>query len=135
MTHTKEPWSNPYYQDSGWWIHNGKQGGDEYAIAVTFSLNPNGEADARRVVACVNACEGLTLEELESFVGMSVKEEIERGVRHCIEYKQRNSDLVEALDIALNSLISIRAYSKDGKIAVECANKENMINKVLKAAP
>lgn len=71
MSHTKEPWSKPYYHDSddgdrGWWIHNGKQGGDEYAIAVTFSLNPNEAADARRIVACVNACAGFDTDDLVS---------------------------------------------------------------------
>lgn len=61
--HTPTPWAEPFYEvadgDQGWWIHNSKQGGEEYAIAVTFSLNPCGEADARFIVRAVNSHEGL----------------------------------------------------------------------------
>lgn len=53
--HTPGPWSVPYYDDNpgdqGWWIHNGKVGSDEFAIAVTFDGNPNSEADARLISA------------------------------------------------------------------------------------
>jgi len=52
---TPGPWSKPYYEadghDKGWWIHNGKAGADEFAVAVTFSLNPNAEHDARLIAA------------------------------------------------------------------------------------
>jgi hypothetical protein len=48
---TPGPWAKPYYDsnpgDRGWWIHNGLVGSEEYAVAVTFSLNPRGEFDAK----------------------------------------------------------------------------------------
>lgn len=61
--HTPGPWGAPYWDsnpgDRGWWIHNGKQGAAEYAVAVTFSLNPQGEADARLIAAAPELLEAL----------------------------------------------------------------------------
>jgi hypothetical protein len=43
-------WSVEGYDEEpdsrGWWIHNGKVGMEEYAIAVTFDRNPRQENDA-----------------------------------------------------------------------------------------
>jgi len=51
--HTPGPWGTPYFeQEEGygnWWIHNGKIGFEEYAVACTFSLNPKAEAGARLI--------------------------------------------------------------------------------------
>jgi hypothetical protein len=53
--HTPGPWANPEYEDCGadrgWWINNGLAGSDEYAVAVTFALNPKDEADAKLIAA------------------------------------------------------------------------------------
>jgi len=55
--HTPGPWLGPDFEsndddgDRGWWIHNGELGGGKIAIAVTFVLNPNAEADARLIAA------------------------------------------------------------------------------------
>ena len=61
--HTPVPWSEPYQDDypgdEGWWILNGKSGIDEYAVCVTFSLNPNQEADARFIWRACNAHDDL----------------------------------------------------------------------------
>jgi hypothetical protein len=46
---TPGPWSEPFYVDEpgdqGWWIHNGQVGMKEGAVAGSFALNPNQEAD------------------------------------------------------------------------------------------
>lgn len=57
--HTPEPWSA-----DGSVIYLGKEGG--------FDLRdcPNPEANARRIVACVNACKGLEIDVLETFPGV-----------------------------------------------------------------
>lgn len=57
---TPGPWhANPCYE--GWWIHNGQSGSDEFAICVTFSGNPNSEADARLIAAAPELVEALKL--------------------------------------------------------------------------
>lgn len=71
MEHTKEPWhvaeesfDNDGIQES---VIRGMQG--RAAIAVTIDFGPNNplmrEANARRIVACVNACAGIPTEHLE----------------------------------------------------------------------
>lgn len=73
--HTPGPWSAPYWDsnpgDRGWWIHNGKQGAEEYAVAVTFSLNPQGEADARLIAAAPDLLEALQF-FVAPFAGLEV---------------------------------------------------------------
>ena len=65
--HTKEPWKAAYEEgdDAELWIYNSEVGSKQYAIGVLFSLNPSAEKDASRIVACVNACAGISNEELE----------------------------------------------------------------------
>ena len=69
--HTPVPWSEPYQDDypgdEGWWILNGKSGIDEYAVCVTFWMNPNQEADARFIWRACNAHDDLlaALERVE----------------------------------------------------------------------
>lgn len=58
--------------DDGWWIYNGEVGMKQYAVAVAIPYNPNAEADANRIVACVNACAAWTSAELED--GMPLKQ-------------------------------------------------------------
>ena len=70
--HTPAPWSEPYQDDypgdQGWWIY-GNRGKGEYAIACTFVLNPNQEADARFIVRACNAHDDL-LAALETMVSV-----------------------------------------------------------------
>lgn len=69
--HTKEPWSvaEEAFDNDG--IHESVIRGldGRAAIAVTLEFGPNNpgmrEANARRIVACVNACAGITTEVLE----------------------------------------------------------------------
>jgi len=62
--HTPGPWARPYYDnnpgDTGWWIHNGKVGPGEYAVAVTFAGNPRSESDARLIAAAPELLEALS---------------------------------------------------------------------------
>ena len=55
MSHTDEPWS--YCEDNdGWCIENGVE-----QLGILF-----GEDNARRIVACVNACAGMPIKDLEA---------------------------------------------------------------------
>lgn len=61
--HTPGPWAPPVYDgnpgDRGWWIRNGRVGADEFAVAVTFELNPNAEADSRLIAAAPELLQAL----------------------------------------------------------------------------
>jgi hypothetical protein len=67
MNHTKEPWEVIAVDDM-YEIHS-KTAGQE----VVWSIDSI--ANAQRIVACVNACEGITTEALEKgFVECAVRE-------------------------------------------------------------
>ena len=53
--HTKEPWRAIEYIDPQWQIHGST--GEFHVIALT--AQGNDEANAKRIVACVNACAGI----------------------------------------------------------------------------
>lgn len=58
------------------------------------------DADARRIAACVNACEGLTTEQLERFPLDSFKECAQAGgasTLHELEIERQRDDLLAAL--------------------------------------
>lgn len=60
MEHTKEPWNFITWADTSSGIY------DENNIRIlTTDYELNEEADARRIVACVNAFEGYTQEQVE----------------------------------------------------------------------
>ena len=61
MEHTKEPWSYDKNASSRPIWGNGDN------TAVTFDDRKPSPEDARRIVACVNACAGISTEDLESF--------------------------------------------------------------------
>jgi len=67
MKHTKEPWGVGRPSPNGQQvIGNGK--GMMIAIANPTSTQGEVNANAERIVACVNACEGITNEALEAGV-------------------------------------------------------------------
>lgn len=91
--HTKEPWYvNPYDVAS---IH----GPDNTGIAdLRFKdgyQRTNAEANARRIVACVNACVGLETKELEveGLYRLSLKK-----VDHMIKLEKQHAELLAAIN-------------------------------------
>jgi hypothetical protein len=91
--HTKEPWVSEWQdgEDSGHWIYNTGKGGDEYAIAVTFLLNPKAEQDARRIVACVNRLAPFTTEQIENGIDLVAQQQ------RITSLEAQNKELREAL--------------------------------------
>jgi hypothetical protein len=97
MKHTPEPWPAPEYNndvdsdDDGFW--------EWYEIEGVGTLGVS-EANARRIVACVNACAGIETMILEmdtpKFVAM---------LRERIEYRKQRADLFESL-VALSATVS-----------------------------
>lgn len=68
MTHTEEPWEyvTQYPGECCW---NLKQRGAEYLSGFEMINSPElSKDDARRIVACVNSCKGLTTEHLENIL-------------------------------------------------------------------
>lgn len=65
--HTKEPWHLGEIRSIRGRIYTTMPDGDEYVLADTnWNFPDDAKANARRIVACVNACEGISTEELEN---------------------------------------------------------------------
>jgi hypothetical protein len=97
--HAAEPWSAPVFEgeggpDEGWWIYNGKSGIEQYAVAVTLPYSSTSEADARRIVACVNACTGISTGALEA---MPINASYMDRVRERDELQQRCNQMAEGI--------------------------------------
>ena len=80
---TPGPWAEPYYNDypgdQGWWVHNGKEGASEYAVAVTFVGNPRAEHDATLIAAAPDlAAEVIRLRKWQSEAVPYLHKEIEQ---------------------------------------------------------
>ena len=90
--HTPEPWS--YGEDNdGWYV-------EKDGLQIAHGLS---EEDARRIVACVNACAGLPTEVLERYklgvIGVDYK-----------STKQQRDELLAALERSLESFEYIAKY-------------------------
>ena len=68
MTHTKEPWEyvTPCPGECCW--HLQQKDAENFNGFETINQPELSKEDARRIVACVNACEGLSTEVLENIV-------------------------------------------------------------------
>ena len=117
--HTKEPWrvAEESFDNDG--IHESVIRGldDRAAIAVTLEFGPNNpgmrEANARRIVACVNACEGIPTGVLEK-QGMVPIEQ----VTHDIE-QQRDKLLAALTEIAELDILKYHHAYAIAKGAIE----------------
>lgn len=69
MNHTAEPWKAVKGVDRRWRIHSEK-------VLYIVKVNEPGEADAIRIVACVNACAGIPTAVLTA-PGYSIKAELD----------------------------------------------------------
>lgn len=90
--HTPKPWS--YGEDNdGWYV-------EKDGLQIAHGLS---EEDARRIVACVNACAGLPTEVLERYklgvIGVDYK-----------STKQQRDELLAALERSLESFEYIAKY-------------------------
>lgn len=73
--HTPEPWSVEKAQNG--FIINARQ--RMYDVAVVRNIgNEDNEANAARIVACVNYCAGMTNEQLSCDSAEIVREELDR---------------------------------------------------------
>ncbi len=130
--HTKEPW---YYDKDGDAISPEHNRSVEVCSISSMDLRDNGrycsgaitDANARRIVACVNACAGLDNYELEVLAHGTAKDEIELANNLIAEKQQRITDLERQLadakflaDKRLEDLIECRKWYDE-----ETINKGN----------
>lgn len=78
--HTPEPWRvRNNFRDDDWYILN-----EEWCIAHLLRADEIGKANAARIVACVNACKGLSNHLLETIAahggGLGVPDELAQPV-------------------------------------------------------
>ena len=77
------------------------------AIAVTLDFGQNNpdmrEANARRIVACVNACAGISNDNLENFTLVSggIKNRMREQVEYLNGVEKQHDDLLAELDATL----------------------------------
>lgn len=121
MSHTPEPW---VHAPQGMIVSMAPEAADSALIA---NLSPENAENARRIVACVNACEGSKTEDLERLAKDFIKPLIDlidqRG--------QLLSAITEAENIAVESIRRMRATH------VGCADliqrSESLINTIRNA--
>jgi len=71
MEYTQEPWDFHIHGDrepTDFLIYQGDWNGTLEMIAMTSDYSVRDDANARRIVACVNACAGISTEDLESYL-------------------------------------------------------------------
>jgi hypothetical protein len=89
--HTPGPWARDHFRQIA-----GKNGQVVYVDDFTFGSHSTKESQAntRRIVACINACEGFSIEELED--ANLFKDSIE-SQSEIIALKKQRDDLIVAL--------------------------------------
>lgn len=118
-THTKEPWSideNNIHIGSIATLHGDEDGYSE--IWYEWHGDPiSHKANARRIVACVNACAGIDTDNLEKFPGWA-----KQGFDQGIAIRKQRDELLAALKAVLR--VSDEAgeddeYSREWQDAIE----------------
>jgi len=108
MSHTKEPWKRYHWGNDQVTINTM----DDDKIAECFEhFKPNDHAaNARRIVACVNACKDLETESLESMVkdGDTLYETlmegaslVNKGLKVAESLQAKLTEAIEALELAV----------------------------------
>ena len=106
MNHTKEPWSfSPAENGLEWGVEAGKWG---VAICADAPGDGTSEANARRIVACVNACAGIPTDQLESGEARYVRNEL----ADIYALEKRRDELLAALEKGGHSLREISLWDK-----------------------
>lgn len=91
MEHTKEPWQ--FLRRGEYGRTSGVQRGNEGGFLLQGSSREQEDADARRIVACVNACIGVSTEDLHAWA----REEGFQGVIPIHHAAKQRDRLLEAL--------------------------------------
>lgn len=101
--HTKEPWAvatdspNEYWKGDGTEVYSDKYGRIAETSINRLSPLDQCQANARRIVACVNACAGIENKELEAVTYAQLLESHRFYEQQCRSLQSANAELVEAL--------------------------------------
>ena len=108
MSHTKEPWS---MLDTGRDIHINKSGGVGFigSIHIYEHRAEQCRENARRIVACVNACAGLPTDTLETIPSWS-----SAGVKTLADVVKQRDELLAALEFACKKIADLHLDAGDG---------------------
>jgi len=117
IQHTPEPWKYEGEDDGDFVVWGASPNDDfignvgarikEMMVIIDLDL-----ANARRIVACVNACSGITTEQLNSIGSGGINSLISSGadaVRLLEKEKTKNEVLMDALKIAQSALAHCKA--------------------------
>lgn len=120
--HTPGPWEVADGRRIGVNLPNVTGGGyDSHCIAVTHeSAHINAAANARRIVVCVNACEGLSSEALER-LGTLDRASVAAAARRnemVIRLHEVNAELLEALREGLSACSSV-SMARDRRVLLD----------------
>jgi hypothetical protein len=101
MKHTKEPWTLWQSERDGCAVLSvgpssvpANKTDVICDIAFLLTINETQKANARRIIACVNACSGMTTEGLETF---NVNKEMRELAEERAKYKRQRDELLAAL--------------------------------------
>lgn len=120
MTHTKEPWR---FISDGNDEYSIMPGGDWY-IATTHDGvfgEPTAEANARRIVACVNACAGIPLERLEQVPPINAAKD---WVDTVLQWKDQRDEYRNTVEQQAELLAAHKAELQDWQRAMLKAQQE-----------
>lgn len=123
--HTKEPWKvqHPHAGQRGWEIAD-SSGLNQVSQDVT-------EANALRIVACVNACEGMSNEELEGGILLGVMEKriatLEQQRTELLACRDRLVEFMEAIADTCEELSNDRlANVRGGALGIASGIRNNL---------
>ena len=106
MSHTPEPWS--YELDHGSFLRIYSETNSNIVYGCGCCGSPNCEdADARRIVACINACAGMNTESLESIAGRIAAKSVLQMHENYIRNKAKAQSLEQQRDDLLAALTEI----------------------------
>ena len=100
MSHTPEPWEvtdSRYIRQSN---------GPRHVVARATKMDGM-EANARRIVACINACEGMDTESLESIAGRIAAKSVLQMHANYVGNKAKFASLEEQRDKLLAALVYV----------------------------
>lgn len=111
--HTPEPWL--VWGDAQGFARVGPSPNYTVAACMHTPGVDSYAANARRIVACVNACEGMSTESLESIAGRIASKSVLQMHANYVSNKAKVADLEQQRDKLLAALENILAITNDSR--------------------
>lgn len=134
--HTQEPWKL-YRNDQSVGDARGYAVCDVWPRSDDGMASEEGRANARRIVACVNACAGWETGHLEAMEQGSLKESLERVIWQRDTLQVQIDELLEAAKRMLDSVAFVNfggqwnnSFTEDVDLTKYCQPLQDVINKI-----